>query len=161
MSETTAALVMPPAERILSLPPEQAACIVLAMVGGWGYWVERSGAWWLHGNGEGGRRGCFFRLGIGDTGNKKPWAEYGLPNPFTDPAAAWELETREELDVLAPAKPGLPWSMRAHHPLGQPFRVHHRDRKRAAILAVLHKYATDPRYSALIPPLLKMMEAER
>lgn len=157
MPAETAAPVMPPAERILSLPPEQAACIVLADIGG-ARWeqVERRTAW--HEIGDWHLRSPIGTCWVALFQRGGVWAAqayHGLPNPFTDPAAAWELETRERLHVR-PQSDG--WAMRGPDLTDR--WVAHADRKHAAVLAVLHKYASDPRYSALIPPLLKKMEAQ-
>jgi hypothetical protein len=147
---------MPPVERILSLPPEQAVCIVLAMIGG---------ATW-------GRRGedrtdlpmARWVLEADDVGYVHWWDhtqeldDWFLPNPFTDSAAAWDLMVVEVCEWSTDGQ--THWF---HHPDPRDeYRIgrgpEHSDPKRALVLSVLHKYADDPRYSALIIPLLNRLE---
>jgi hypothetical protein len=136
------------------------ASLVLLMLGG-DVWDRSEGTpgsrsdvpRWTLGPPEDGGGGIYC---VWDSG--EDWRD-ALPYPMHDPAAAWELETRELR--------GWDW----YPSTGHRFRWHsgddanywigpwHLDRKRAAVLAVLHKHAQGP-FSHLIRPLLDRMTEE-
>jgi hypothetical protein len=114
----------------------------------WGDWVLLSpyrvalGAMWRAGTDE-----VYFR------------AYQGFPNPFTDPAAAWELETRELRGWCVNDEEEHRYDCRGEDGLVYmgPWHV---DRKNSAVLAVLDKHRYGPLQHLIEPLLDKMMEGE-
>lgn len=155
---TTAAAVMPPEDRLLALDDQLLARVVLAM-GVWGAWWHP----WADGVLELRMPGGMTAVLIG--GGAPPTVARGLPDPFTDPAAAWELMVRERIG-MEPAfssEHTQPWEARWTRPTYGNADERAADEAinepaRALVLAALHKYAADPALAPLIRPLLERME---
>lgn len=150
-------------------------CILLAMIGG-ATWVELSGSLFLFSSAAAAARakepivpGKLYRGRDVPAGDRyvvywhpdEPSINIdALPNPLSDTvegrAAAWEMETRELC--------GWQTSSGGHYfiwPIdeferGVSVDNAHPNRQRAAVDAVLHKYANDPRWAPLIAPLLEV-----
>lgn len=132
--------------------------IVLAMIGG-ATWVGDCPDY----------RRAWKTVGLCDaSGNLLCWMTEGvlnetprLPDPLNDPAAAWNLMVEQRISV-APAYstefPGDdPWTASFGFRDGRDVDARMAaGARRALVTAVLHKYVDDPRFSALIRPLLTM-----
>jgi hypothetical protein len=145
---------MPPVERLLALDTLTLWRVMLAMLGS-AEWIRDDGTpgsrvdrprWSL----DGGRNG--FAASWWDDG-----AEYTptLPDPLSDPAAAWELMVREHLDVISPRVGSRTWTFYS----GSERFGDHADPRRAVSLAALYKHASGP-LEPLITPLLERINKE-
>lgn len=137
------------------------ASIVLCMLGG-ATWDRSEGTeasrvdlprWMLGPSAQGSTAYCLWD-------NGEEW-DVPLPRPLTDPAAAWELEMRENCwtePVIKRDGDGIIlWLGRSAN---QALFVHAvPDRKRATVLTVLHKHRHGP-LQHLIEPLLDKMTEE-
>jgi hypothetical protein len=155
MNAAPDAHVMPPVERLLALDTLTLWRVVLAMLGG-GSWEGPCRhldvpVWNL-------RHGPFTRtLFTLDASYEDGTA---LPDPLSDPAAAWELETRELNGWKYGARSGqhcFTWYTRGGIAIG--VGPWHADRKHASAFAVLLKHQYGP-LRPLITPLLERIKEE-
>jgi hypothetical protein len=147
---------MPPMERLLKLEWEPLACVVCAMEGG-ARWADCSiaglGSYWK----LIGRPGALLFAIEWHADERAKWWIYDLPNPLRDTAAACELETRELSGWIRWNKTVLSgnafrwFDERSKAPRPGPW---HPDRRTAALLAALHKYAEHPTLGVLCKHLL-------
>jgi hypothetical protein len=150
---------MPPVEQLLALDTMILWRVVLAMQvwdATWEPAMKQGGKAWVLRNGP--YTSVLYVLGWPrDDGS-------ALPDPLTDPAAAWELETNElrgwETSGLHHRfRYDASWRERGVTVEGWQYGPWHRDRKHAAALAVLHKHQHG-QLAPLITPLLERIEKE-
>lgn len=144
MSTTEAPATRPD---LSSLPWETRVNAVLAELVDGGFWKQEDGAWWMQ------RQtvpNSFAHLWYVDASGLPGWTGPFFSDYLNDPAAAWGLMVREGVSLVAP-EPDIPtwcgWASGAGS-------TEHTEPAHVVALAVLHKYAADPRWADLIHPLL-------
>lgn len=156
--------VMPPKDRLLALltpDPTLLARVLLAMLGG-AEWARGITGTWTLSSAVG--DGSYRTLLVLWTGTDAPAAvtNLSLPDPFRDPAAAWELMVREEmgLERHAPRSSGSYvarwWGEACEDGYRYLIGPASTDARPAVSLAALHKYANGP-LSALIRATLEKL----